>query len=65
MTTMTETTQKDRIIDSQRRRLEAYESKIETLESQIDSLIAELNDSERNFIELRKAYKALKKSIEK
>lgn len=63
--TMKNIEQMDRIIRNQARRLEAYESKIETLESQIDSLIAELNDSDHRFIELRKAYKYLKKSIEK
>lgn len=50
---------------SKMEKLESYEAKIERLEAHIDSLISELNDSDKNFIELRKAYRELKKSIEK
>lgn len=53
------------IIDSQRRKLEAYESEIDRLESIISNLTEELNEADSKFLELRKAYKALKKSIEK
>lgn len=62
---MIETTQLKGIIDSQRRKLEAYESEIDRLESMISNLIEELNEADSKFLELRKAYKALKKSIEK
>lgn len=65
VTTMTETTQLKGIIDSQRKKLEAYESEIDRLESIISNLTEELNESDHRFIELRKAYRALKKSIEK
>lgn len=62
--TMTET-QMNILLATQETKLEIYEAKIERLEAKIDELIDELNDSDRKFIELRKAYKTLKKSIEK
>ena len=61
VTTMTET-QMNILLTAQETKLEIYEAKIERLEAKIDELIDELNDSDRKFIELRKAYKALKKS---
>lgn len=64
MTTMTETQMKI-LLATQETKLEIYEAKVERLEDKIDELIEELNESDHRFIELRKAYKALKKSIEK
>lgn len=65
VTTMVDNKQFKGIIDSQRRKLESYESEIDRLESIISNLTEELNEADSKFLELRKAYKALKKSIEK
>lgn len=46
-------------------KLERYQKRIEVLKSDIDELIEELNDADDRFLSLRKAYKELKKSIEK
>lgn len=46
-------------------KLERYQKRIEVLKSDVDELIEELNEADDRFLSLRKAYKELKKSIEK